>query len=214
MLKAVSILLFATAFIVFSGALNISFAQNVSASGPATLAGLQPAQNTLKIPSCAQTMLTSSDVCIAVSETPQPQEKPEKKSKIVVPVANMQNADYAPDNAVLDSGKIFDEVNQYRASIGLSSFEKDNSVCELARVRTLEIPSEIRTGTLHSGLYKRNLPYWVWENAKYGSNEDGTVAWWLASPIHHESIVGNYKYSCVVCTGSYCSELFTSFVPK
>ncbi len=118
------------------------------------------------------------------------------------------------DSSILDSDKIFDLVNQYRNSVGLASFERENSVCELASARSSEIISEIASGVLHSGLYNRPLPYWIWENAKYGSNEEGTVAWWIASPIHHKSIVGDYKYSCVKCTGSYCSQLFTSFAPK
>ncbi len=120
----------------------------------------------------------------------------------------------APDDAVLDSEKIFSLVNQYRSSRGLAPFEQDAQVCSLAETRSREIVSEISSGVLHSGLYNRNLPYWIWENAKYGSNEEGTVAWWLASPIHHQSIVGDYKYSCVKCNGSYCAQLFTSFVPK
>jgi uncharacterized protein YkwD len=121
---------------------------------------------------------------------------------------------YAPADAVLDTGKIFGLVNQYRASLGLPPFEQVEKVCELAQTRSSEIIAEIGNGTLHSGLYNRPLPYWIFENAKYGSNEEGTVAWWLASPIHHHSIVSDYKYSCVRCTGSYCTQLFTSFSPK
>ncbi len=120
----------------------------------------------------------------------------------------------APDDAVLDSEKIFSLVNQYRSTRGLAPFEQDSQVCSLAETRSREIVGEISSGILHSGLYNRGLPYWIWENAKYGSNEEGTVAWWLASPIHHQSIVGDYKYSCVKCSGSYCAQLFTSFVPK
>lgn len=124
------------------------------------------------------------------------------------------NSQYAANTTQLDSEKIFSLVNQYRASQGLSSFEKDDKVCELAKTRSQELVGEIANGSIHSGLYNRDLPYWIWENAKVGSNEEGTVAWWLSSPVHHQSIVGDYKYSCVQCTGSYCSELFTSFAPK
>lgn len=121
---------------------------------------------------------------------------------------------YASADAILDSDKIFNLVNQYRGSRGLAVFERNDAVCELAQTRSSEIITEIGNGTLHSGLYNRPLPYWIFENAKYGSNEEGTVAWWLASPIHHHSIVSDYKYSCVKCTGSYCTQLFTSFSPK
>lgn len=120
----------------------------------------------------------------------------------------------APQEQNLDSNKIFDLINQFRTSQNLPPFELENSVCELAQIRSTELAGELATRTLHTGLYNRSLPYWIWENAKVGSNEEETVSWWLSSPIHRQSIVGDFKYSCVKCTGSNCSQLFTSFVPK
>lgn len=120
----------------------------------------------------------------------------------------------APPSTNLDSNKIFDLVNNYRVSQNLMPFEKNDDVCAVAQTRSGEIPAEIQNGTLHSGLYNRNLPYWIWENAKVGSNEEEAVAWWLSSPLHHQSIIGYYKYSCVKCQGTSCSQLFTSFSPK
>ena len=119
-----------------------------------------------------------------------------------------------PPLASLDANKIFDLVNSYRTSQGLPAFEKNDEVCQLAQVRSGELIQEAINGTIHSGLYNRNLPYWIWENAKYGSDEAGTVAWWIASPLHRRSILGDYKYSCVATSGNYVSELFTSFVQK
>ena len=114
----------------------------------------------------------------------------------------------------LDSDKIFDLVNQHRAALGLIPFEREESVCQLAEARSTELSGELANGSIHSGLYGRSLPYWIWENAKVGSNEEETVAWWMSSPVHYQSMVGDYKYSCVKCTGNNCSQLFTSFLPK
>ena len=148
--------------------------------------------------------------------TPSNQEAPSVTPEVnqVSPTMPALNSEVTQDDANLDSDKVFGLVNQYRASRGLVPFEKDDKVCELATTRSNEIIGEIGSGVLHSGLYNRNLPYWIWENAKYGSNEEGTVAWWISSPIHHQSMVGDYKFSCVKCTGSYCAQLFTSFAPK
>lgn len=121
---------------------------------------------------------------------------------------------YAPNDAVVDSNKIQDLINGFRTSIGLTPFLRDDNVCTLAKTRSTELAGELARGVLHSGLYNRNLPYWIWENAKVGSDEAGTVTWWLNSPIHRASIEGNYKYSCGACTGSYCSQLFTNYEPK
>lgn len=121
---------------------------------------------------------------------------------------------FAPDNAIVDPETIFTLINSHRKNANLPIFEKEATVCELAKIRSTELAGELAKGVLHSGLYNRNLPYWIWENAKVGSDENGTVDWWLHSPIHRASIDGDYKYSCVACTGSFCSELFTSFAQK
>ncbi len=120
-----------------------------------------------------------------------------------------------PPSANLDANKIFDMVNAYRVQNGLAPFEKANEEIQtLAQVRSTELIHEAQTGGIHSGLYNRNLPYWIWENAKYGSDEDGTVAWWQGSSLHRHSMLGNYKYTAVACTGNYCVQLFTSLIAK
>lgn len=179
--------------------------------------------------SCSVNLVSSTGVCLIanVTSTPKEVEKPKPKVEVqtnraLVALANSQtqpqtnriNSNYVISTVTLDSEKIFGMVNDYRIKVGLTPFEEENSVCSLAQVRATEISDEISNGSLHSGLYNRPLPYWIWENAKYGSNEEGTVAWWLASRVHRQSIVGDYKFSCVKCAGTYCSQLFTSFAPK
>lgn len=114
----------------------------------------------------------------------------------------------------VDAGVIFDLINKYRAGLGLPPFEREDKLCSLALARSAELSNELANGTLHSGLYNRSLPYWVWENAKVGSDEQATVQWWINSPIHNASLVGDYKYSCGACSGNRCSQLFTSYSPK
>lgn len=224
MSKAGRILLFVMTIFAIAGATNHTEAQTQSAH-----------QNTcsslfVSKPSCS----TDKSVCITPLQAPKQVQsavitlKPLStitqpvitQAPVVEPTITTPTANPAPvtpttvENTTLDSDKIFNMINQYRATLGLTPFEKDDNVCSLAQARTGEIQAEIPVGTLHSGLYNRPLPYWIFENAKYGSNEEGTVAWWLASPLHHQSIVGDYKFSCVKCAGSYCSEVFTSYAPK
>lgn len=125
-------------------------------------------------------------------------------------------ADNIPaDGASLDSNLIFSLINQHRTQIGKPAFQKDPALCELAKTRSYELHDELFVNhNLHSGLYNRNLPYWITENAKWGSNEAVTVDWWLHSPIHRAAIEGNHVYSCGACNGTQCSQLFTSYTPK
>lgn len=143
------------------------------------------------------------------------------RSVVIVPSIIPNPVDQTPhdnipaDGTNLNPDVIFDMINAHRAQIGKSPFKKETSLCSLAKTRSTELHDELFVkGGLHSGLYNRNLPYWVTENAKYGSNEAGTVEWWLNSPIHRSAIEGDSAYSCGACNGSQCSQLFTSFTPK
>lgn len=209
MSKAGKYIFLAMVFLAIAGTLNTTFAQTLT---PSILEGLDKLNvNSLNQNSCVTSLISSSasKVCISVVEISPPLAWP----KVQVTQAKSVSG-HASDSTILDPNKIFYLVNRFRISAGLAPFEKNDQVCELAQTRSTELAAEILNGTLHLGLYNRNLPYWIWENAKYGSDEQGIVAWWLASPLHHLSIVGDYKYSCIKCVGMYCSELFTSFAPK
>ncbi len=119
-----------------------------------------------------------------------------------------------PAVKTLDSNAVFFLINAFRQNLGLPKFEKDDRLCTIAVARAKEIPGEVAKGTIHAGFYARNLPFFAIENAKYGGSEKEVVDWWLHSPIHKSTIVGNMKYSCVACTDSSCSEIFSSFEPK
>lgn len=132
---------------------------------------------------------------------------PEPSPTIIVSEQNVTHVGNNPDI-------IFDLINSHRASIGKKAFVKNDAICSLAKTRSNELASELSRGVLHSGLYNRNLPYLITENAKSGGDENETVRWWLNSSIHRRAIESNNTYSCGGCTGSNCSQLFTSYEPK
>ena len=148
------------------------------------------------------------------------QPKKEVASAVVIaaPKENLPtltfNGSIATEGAQVNADVVFELINKFRSSQGLPPFEREDKLCSLALARSAELSNELANGTLHSGLYNRNLPYWITEDAKVGSDEQGTVEWWLNSPIHHAAIVGNSKYSCGACSGNRCSQLFTSYTPK
>lgn len=115
----------------------------------------------------------------------------------------------------LNADKLFDLVNNYRTTIGLPAYQKEDRVCKLADERALEIYDEIFvTYSMHKGLQNRNLDYWIWENIIYQNTEEQALNWWLNSPIHKRGIESDMQYSCTKCSGNSCAQLFTSFVPK
>lgn len=126
---------------------------------------------------------------------------------VIVSEQNVANAGNNP-NVVLDL------VNAHRASIGKSAFITNGELCSLAQTRSTELASEMQRGVLHSGLYNRNLGYWITENAKTGGDENETLRWWLNSSIHRSQIQSDYVNACVGCTGRNCALVFTNYTPK
>lgn len=148
-------------------------------------------------------------VVVEVSTTPT-QESPTSAPTVVpttavAPVSDIQ----------LNGDVLFDMVNQYRASLGLSLYEKDEKLCVLAEARANEAYNEIWvTYSMHSGLRNRNLPYRVWENLISQNSESQALTWWQNSYIHNQGLTSDMKYSCCKCNGKSCSLLITSYVPK
>lgn len=115
----------------------------------------------------------------------------------------------------LDADVLFSLVNSYRQSIGLSPFEKDPRVCEIAQMRAPELYGEIVVShNMHAGLYNRQFPFWVTENMIHIRTEQDAVSWWLHSPIHRRQMLGDYKYACSACIGNSCTLVFSNFTPK
>ncbi len=114
----------------------------------------------------------------------------------------------------LDPEKLFSMANAHRQTLGLPAFQKDERTCSLAAARSTEIAAEIAAGTLHSGMYGRNLPYWNTENAIALPTEEAAFNWWLGDSIHRQALEGNKIYSCAACSGKYCVQEFTSYQPK
>jgi len=143
--------------------------------------------------------------------------KVQQKNKIVHQQTFSAPVSFQPqqNSASLSPEVIFDLVNQYRSKLQIALFEKDQGLCSLAVERSKELYNEIFvTGAMHSGLYNRNLPYWITENMIHLNTEQGALNWWLNSTVHRNSIQGNYKYSCVACEGKSCAQLFTNYTPK
>lgn len=127
-----------------------------------------------------------------------------------------QSTPMIPNNAGgLDANKLFAMVNAHRQSIGLAALQQDEKTCSLASARASEIAGELAAGTLHSGMYGRNLPYWNTENAIALGPEEAALNWWLNEPIHRQAIESPaHTVSCTACAGNYCVQEFTSYQPK
>jgi uncharacterized protein YkwD len=122
----------------------------------------------------------------------------------------------APEKAPeLDADILFQLVNDYRKKHGLDELIKDPYLCKITESRGPEVYEEITyTGALHSGLYARNLPFWISENMVTSTSEVKSLNWWLNSPIHYRTIISQSTHSCTQCFGHTCIQEFARWTPK
>jgi len=115
-----------------------------------------------------------------------------------------------PVITALDSDKLFSLVQGWRSENNLPKYIVDNRLCEIASNRAAEIVNNFS----HQGLYEEysNYPYVIQENlAENFVSEQKVLTAWIGSPTHLAILKFPYKYSCLVCTSLYCSEIFSSF---
>lgn len=208
MLKANSLYRISSRLLTFGFAISILMlapASQVQAQEQAAGLKISTNQASFNYTICAKSQNRDVLADIFVPADPQPQ-----TGSVIAAFAMAK-----PVGDSLNGDTVFSLVNGFRTSNGLPAFEKDANLCELAKIRAQEAYNEIQTGkVLHSGLYNRNLPYWVTENVKYGPSEQDALNWWIGSPIHHKALVSDAKYSCGACYDHVCVELFTSYTPK
>lgn len=192
-----------------------------------------PAPSTKPIPSPSATPISSPISTPFPTPTSSPTPKPTSKPTPVptfspIPININASASAIPKVVLiipspkpiikqksLDSELILKLINDQRNKLKLPAFEKDQKLCTLALYRGPQLYDEIfNTGKLHFGLYDLNLPYWITENMAYFDSEQLVVQWWMRSFIHRSAILGDFKYSCGVCVGNACAQLFTNYIPK
>jgi uncharacterized protein YkwD len=199
---------------------------------PTQQAQLYTSNKTVPTPTVYVAPITSpKDDQVTITPTSTPETKTKDANKTVaptaiptaipaltnVPIQKTVATSVAPQTNAggIDPEKLFSMVNAHRQAMGLAALQKDDRVCSLATARTSEIAGEMAAGTLHSGMYARNLPYWNTENAAAYGSEEADLNWWLNDDIHRRAIESaTHTYSCVACSGNYCVQEFTSFQAK
>lgn len=167
------------------------------------LASVSPAKTVLR-----RVAPDQQDQVIEVTPIPQQALVKSVEQAFITPSAGQSGS-------VLNAEKLFQMVNAYRNSIGLSSFAMDPRVCDIVHSRAGELDNEIYGNSyMHAGFQARSLPYWATENMISMQTEEQALTWWLNSPIHRSAIEGNYVYACIACSGKSCAMVFTNFEPK
>lgn len=109
---------------------------------------------------------------------------------------------------------LFDLTNEHRSKIGKPAFEKEERLCKIAENRAPMVKAELSNGTLHKGFKDLNLPYWATENLAAYQTMAENFRFLVTDYIHRVAIESDAKYSCTACSGTSCSQIFSSFVPK
>lgn len=143
----------------------------------------------------------------------EPERKEKVKEKKETP-APSPSATVALVQTSTSADQMFQMSNDYRAKLGKPAFEKDDRLCKIAEGRAPMINDELKTGNLHKGFKDLNLPYWATENIAAYSSIQQNFDFWVRDYIHRVALESSHKYSCVACSGTSCSQIFSGFVPK
>jgi len=97
---------------------------------------------------------------------------------------------------------IMHQINQYRASLGLSPVQPSDQTCAFADMRAKEIATDFS----HAGFTQRyeahTIPYTYWsyitENLAEAPDYREVVRLWENSPTHDTNLRANTPYICVM----------------
>lgn len=102
---------------------------------------------------------------------------------------------------------IMKEINDYRASQGLSSVQTSAETCDFAKTRAQEITTNFNHDGFNQRKESKTLPYTSWsaitENIAMTSNYKDVVTMWKNSSGHAANMRANTPYVCVMQSGNY-----------
>lgn len=141
-----------------------------------------------------------------------PEDKKPEASSTPIPTPSPTTSPIALSSS--NAEVLFQMTNDHRAKIGKPALEKEERLCKIAEGRAPQVKTELASGTLHKGFKELNLPYWATENIAAYSTMKENFNFLVTDYIHKKAIESDAKYSCTACTGTSCSQIFSSFVPK
>jgi len=121
--------------------------------------------------------------------------------------SNYISSQVTPTPIILSANILMEKVNAYRESMGLSTLKKSDRLCDIAKIRIVEV----QENWSHEGFYAERFckECTIGENlAKEYISEQSTLSNWIKSPSHREQMVTPYTHACVVTDKDYAVQIF------
>ena len=155
--------------------------------------------------------------------TPTPIVSPKEEAKVETLTPSSQNAQTGnnsnqtvsaptatptPSEQNTDNWQSFmmGEINNFRASKGLSAVSMNSETCSFARARASEIDSSLSHDGFRNRLNSSSLPYpsfsSVAENLAWHYDYTKVVPGWIDSPGHNENMLKDNPFACVERNGN------------
>lgn len=146
--------------------------------------------------------------------TPTPSSNPSShlssgNSDVTLPqVINVSSSPAFPDVQVLNNKDyVFNAINDYRASKGLSILNNDSYTCDFAKLRVNEISNNFNHDGFNNRINGKTLPYpsysSITENIAMNSNYKVVANTWINSPPHALNLEKDATYACVENEDNY-----------
>lgn len=119
-----------------------------------------------------------------------------------------------PTVTLLKEKSLFELIQVWREKQGLSRFQENTKLCEVADNRVEEIQDDYSHEKFIIDANANNAYgfHAVSENilAGFSVSEEYALKRWLSSAPHKKAIEGDYMYSCLRCVHSHCVQIFAN----
>lgn len=122
-----------------------------------------------------------------------------------------------PEPSYISEDELFQVVNIYRDSKGLKKLIKSESLCKIAKERSLEI----ETDWSHEGFQRRSTANdeqsltkssgfnYLGENLVRDTYyAESALTGWIGSELHKKNMDDRFTHSCVKCNKNFCAQVF------
>lgn len=109
----------------------------------------------------------------------------------------------------INSSILSSRVNSWRTEKGLNHLPEEESLCQYAEKRTIDIQTEWNHDIFKKDSCLNTNYVFCGENlAKGYQTEEQVLQAWIASPTHYDNLIREWSAMCIKCKDGYCAQQF------
>lgn len=107
-----------------------------------------------------------------------------------------------------DKIELFNIVNKWRQSLGLTPYVESEFLCSVAETRIGEIKTHFSHGLFDADRFCDQICYLGENLSRVKNNSTEVLSEWLASKPHKKLLEGDFTHTCIATDGEYVVQIF------